>query len=81
MTIANKKTNVSYKQALDIFQKAKKFLGNKDYYEVIGNAGYEKSSEIPFEKLDDVYRLLIDKYIDKRDEEQVGTNGENENDG
>lgn len=67
MTVKGERKKISYKEALEHFQTAKKFLGNKDYYQVLGNIGYEKSSELPFEKLDEVYRAMLKKYNDRKD--------------
>lgn len=67
MTVKGEKKRISYKEALEHFKTAKKFLGNKDYYQVLGDIGYEKSSELPFEKLDEVYKLMLKKYNDRKD--------------
>lgn len=67
MTVKGERKKISYKEALEHFQNAKKFLGNKDYYAVLGDVGFEKSSELPFEKLDDVYKLMLQRYNDRKD--------------
>lgn len=67
MTVKGERKKISYKEALEHFAIAKKFLGNKDYYAVLGDLGYEKSSELPFEKLDDVYKSMLKKYNERKD--------------
>ena len=67
MTVKGERKKISYKEALEHFKTAKKFLGNKDYYAVLGDVGYEKSSELPFEKLDEVYKLMLKKYNERKD--------------
>jgi len=66
MTVKGERTKVSYKEALEHFANAKKFLGNQDYYAVLGDKGFEKSDEIPFNKLDEIYKLMLKRYNDKR---------------
>lgn len=67
MTVKGERKKISYKEALEHFATAKKFLGNKDYYQVLGDIGFEKSSELPFEKLDEVYKSMLKKYNDRKD--------------
>lgn len=67
MTVKGARKKISYKEALEHFKIAKKFLGNKDYYAILGDIGFEKSSELPFEKLDEVYRLMLKKYNERTD--------------
>jgi len=66
MTVKGERKKVSYKEALEHFKTAKKFLGNADYYKVLGNEGFEKSTEVPFDKLDDIYKAMLKRYNDKR---------------
>jgi len=66
MTVKGERKKISYKEALEHFKNAKKFLGNKDYYAVLGDLGFEKSSDLPFDKLDDVYKSMLKRYNDKR---------------
>ena len=66
MTVKGERKKISYKEALEHFKTAKKFLGNADYYKVLGNEGYEKSTEVPFDKLDDIYKSMLKRYNDKR---------------
>ena len=42
-----KKPDNSYKAMLEKFAMAKKVLGEKKYYEILGRNGYEKSNQIP----------------------------------
>ena len=66
MTVKGERKKIAYKEALEHFKTAKKFLGNADYYKVLGNEGFEKSSEVPFDKLDEIYKKMLKRYNDKR---------------
>lgn len=66
MTVKGERKKISYKEALEHFKTAKKFLGNADYYKVLGNEGFEKSTEIPFDNLDEIYKKMLKRYNDKR---------------
>lgn len=49
-------------QALDLFQNAKKHLGKDAYYKILGANGYEKSDQIPLEKMRGIYEEMIAAY-------------------
>lgn len=65
MTVSGQVKNISYGEALQHFQKAKKFLGEEDYYHVLNGDQFEKSDQIPFERLDEMYKRMLERYNEK----------------
>jgi hypothetical protein len=51
--------------ALRQFQEAKKAVGEKDYYETLGSFGFEKSDQIPLNRLSQVFDVLVTLYKQK----------------
>lgn len=51
--------------ALRQFQEAKKAIGEKDYYETLGSFGFEKSDQIPVNRLSQVFDVLVTLYKQK----------------
>lgn len=49
-------------QALDLFKKMKDAIGEKDYYRILGENGYEKSNQIPPKQIPKIYGLMVDAY-------------------
>jgi len=57
-----KKKRVSKFEALDYFSKIKQALGDEAYYEILGNAGYEKSNQVPAKEIPKIYAQMIEAY-------------------
>ena len=62
LTIKDKIFLLTKFEALAHYQKAKKAMGNESYYKVLGEAGYEKSNQIPDNKLPEIYYKLVDTF-------------------
>lgn len=60
--IDEKKYTIDKFEALELFQKMKKAIGNDAYYEILGGAGYEKSNLIPPKQIPKIYALMVEAY-------------------
>lgn len=52
-------------KALDLFQQMKKAIGEETYYGILGEFGYEKSNEIPPNKIPEVYSKMVEAFHGK----------------
>jgi len=60
MTLSNGKTRkVTKFEALKHFANIKEEIGAENYYEILGSCGYEKSNEIPAQKIPGIYDLMV----------------------
>jgi len=63
--VDGKKYTIDKFEALELFQKMKKQIGDDAYYEILGSTGYEKSNEIPPKKIPVVYAKMVEAYQGK----------------
>lgn len=56
---------ISKFDALDLFGKMKKALGQKYYYEILGQNGFEHANQIPKDKITEIMQLMVDAYLGK----------------
>lgn len=54
--------DLTFYQALELFSKAKEGLGDKVYYTILGEFGFEKSNQVPFSTMPDVYAKMFQAY-------------------
>lgn len=53
-------------KALDLFGQMKKAIGKEAYYGILGEAGYEKSNEVPPKKIPEVYAKMVEAFHEKK---------------
>lgn len=61
--IDGRKYWVSKFEVLELFGKMKKALGEKFYYEILGQGGFEKSDQIPKEQVPTIMKAMVDAYL------------------
>jgi len=57
-------------EILKYFQEAKKNLGEKIYYTILGEFGYEKSNQIPLEKYQEIFDKMVSTWKDLDEDEK-----------
>ena len=66
-----KKYRFTKYEILKYFQEAKKNLGEKNYYTILGEFGYEKSNQIPLEKYQVIFNRMVSTWKDLEEDKKA----------